>query len=351
VSSSISSLHDLGWRASFANAMEGLADSGLIPGRIVLQQRGRFTVATETGEIAAALAERLRTAAASAAELPCVGDWVAVLPPAANAALGAISAVLPRTTKLSRRAVGSGHVEQILAANVDTIFIAMGLDGDFNLHRLERYVAVAWDSGGRPVVVLTKADLCADEAALAARVGAAEGIAPGVAVVATSVIAAPGIQALDPFLGAGQTIAMLGSSGAGKSTLVNALLQQDLLRTGEVRPSDSQGRHTTTQRQLFCVLGGALVIDTPGIGDLQLWEPEVKARASFPDIEAVALHCRFRDCGHQREPGCAVVEAVARNQLPAERLAAWNNMKQDQPPAANHAGPEPARKRQRHTDR
>lgn len=292
MSGSISTLHELGWRASFAVAMEGLVDSGLVPGRVVLQQRGRFTIATETGEIAAALADGLRTAAGSAAELPCVGDWVAVCPPAANAALGAISAVLPRITTLSRRAVGSEHVEQVLAANADTIFIAMGLDGDFNLHRLERYLAVAWRSGGRPVVVLTKADLCADEAELAARVGAAESIAPGVAVVATSVIGAAGVHALDIFLGGGQTIAMLGSSGAGKSTLVNALLQQDLLRTGEVRPSDSQGRHTTTQRQLVCVLGGALVIDTPGISDVQLWEPDAKDRA---DPEASRRSKRHRD--------------------------------------------------------
>jgi ribosome biogenesis GTPase / thiamine phosphate phosphatase len=351
VSGPISTLHDLGWRASFADALKGLADSGLVPGRIVLQQRGRFTVATETGEIAAALADELRTAAVSAAELPCVGDWVAVFPPAANAALGAISTLLPRITKLSRRAAGSEHVEQVLAANVDTIFIAMGLDGDFNLHRLERYLAVASDGGGRPVVVLTKADLCAGEAELAARVGAVEAIAPGVAVVATSVVGAAGVHALDPFLGRGQTIAMLGSSGAGKSSLVNALLQQELLRTGEVRPSDSQGRHTTTQRQLFCVLGGALVIDTPGISDLQLWAPEVKVRASFPDIEAAALHCRFRDCGHQREPGCAVIEAVARDQLPAERLASWNKLQLEQSSAANRADPGAARKRKRHTDR
>ncbi len=342
-------LHDLGWRASFAQALEALADSGLVPGRVVLQQRGRYTVATPAGEMAVALAEKLRKTAASAAELPCVGDWVAIRPPAADAELGAIAAVLPRVTKLSRRAAGVDHTEQVLAANVDTIFIAMGLDGDFNLNRLERYLAVAWLSGGRPVVLLTKADLCADDAVLAARIAAAQAIAPGVTVVATSVIGAAGIQALDPLLGRGQTIVMLGSSGVGKSTLVNTLLQQDVLRTGEVRPSDSQGRHTTTQRQLFRVRGGALVIDAPGIRDLQLWDPEAGAAvgAGFADIDAVASRCRFRDCGHQAEPGCAVVDAVARGQLPADRLASWSRLKHEQPSAVRRTNPEAARKHKR----
>jgi ribosome biogenesis GTPase len=281
VSGAISSLDDLGWREPFARALEGLADATLVPGRIVLQQRGRYTAATQAGELAAALAERFRKAAGAAAELPCVGDWVAIRPPAAEAELGAIAALLPRITKLSRRAAGPQPAEQILAANVDTVFIAMGLDGDFSLGRLERYVAVAAASGGRPVVLLTKADLCVDDAELAACLAAVEAVAPGIAVVATSVVGAAGIRALDPFLGRGQTIALLGSSGVGKSTLVNALLRQEVLRTGEVRASDSQGRHTTTQRQLFRVLGGALVIDTPGIRDLQLWDADAGGAPSL----------------------------------------------------------------------
>ncbi|HET6149244.1 MAG TPA: GTPase RsgA [Polyangia bacterium] len=245
-----------------------------MPGRVVLQQRGRYAVATPKGEIAAALAEKYRKEADSAASLPCVGDWVALRAPVAGAELGAVAALLPRITALSRRAAGPKHVEQILAANVDSVFIAMGLDGDFNLHRLQRYVAVATASGGRPVVLLTKADLCIDAASLAERIASAQAVAPGVAVVATTVVGPAGVLAVEQFLTRGQTIVMLGSSGAGKSTLVNALLGQDLLRTGEVRASDSQGRHTTTQRQLFRVRGGALVIDTPGIRDLQLWETD-----------------------------------------------------------------------------
>jgi ribosome biogenesis GTPase / thiamine phosphate phosphatase len=322
---SIPTLQDLGWRAFFARALEQLGDAALVPGRIVLQQRGRYAVATPAGEIAAALVERFRKAAMSAAELPCVGDWVALRPPVPGAELGAIAALLPRITKLSRRAAGPEPVEQVLAANVDTIFIAMGLDGDFNLHRLARYVAVASASGGRPVVLLTKADLCVGPVALAARIAAVQEVAPQVTVVATSVIDATGVGAVEPFLTRGQTIAMLGSSGVGKSTLVNTLLRQDLLRTGAVRASDSQGRHTTTQRQLFRILGGAMVIDTPGIRDLQLWDSdadgpgaEVGAAAGVvPVLGGDGPRCRFRDCRHQTEPGCAVRAAQVPGQTPS----------------------------------
>jgi ribosome biogenesis GTPase len=307
-SASLLSLEDLGWRASFARALEHLADSDLFPGRIVLQQRGRYALATATGEITAALASRFR-AAADPADLPCVGDWVAVRAPALPTELGSIVALLPRISKLSRRASGADHTEQILAANIDTIFIAMGLDGDFNLHRLERYLAVADASGGRPVVLLTKADLCPDENALAARIADARASGPTVNVVAISVIGAPGVRAVERFLIRGETIVMLGSSGAGKSTLVNALLEEEVLRTGEVRASDSQGRHTTTQRQLFRLSGGALVIDTPGIRDLRVWEADAGARAGVTEVDQEIAPCHFRDCRHGTEPGCVVRDA------------------------------------------
>jgi ribosome biogenesis GTPase len=351
VADATGSLDDLGWCESFARAFQALSARGeLVPGRVVLQQRGRYNVITAGGEVPAELEPRFRKEAASAADLPSVGDWVAIRPAASGGAvLASVCALLPRMTKFSRRAAGDENVEQVLAANVDTVFLAMGLDGDFNLRRLERYLTVAWASGARPVVLLTKSDLCsADD--LRARIAEVLAIAPEVTVLATSVSfgggpgAANGVDSidrlavLDPFLGRGQTVVLLGSSGVGKSTLVNALLRRDTLRTGEVRPSDSRGRHTTTQRQLFCVRGGALVIDTPGIRELQLWDAKPGLAPTFADVDSCAAGCRFRDCRHRDEPDCAVVAAVARGDLLPERLAAFNKLREEQRATATRVG-------------
>lgn len=369
-----SSLAELGWREPFVSAFRALTLSGeVIPGRVAVQQRGRYTVATERGELAAELDNQLRRAATAGAELPCVGDWVALrrqpaagnpmpMPPptpavghdalrskqatATSSGLACVCAVLPRLTKFSRRAAGPENVEQVLAANIDTVFIAMGLDGDFNLRRLERYLTVAAASGARPVVLLTKADLC-PASDLAAREAEVQAIAPSVAVVATSVLTEQGLRAVDPFLSSGQTIALLGSSGVGKSTLVNALLRQEVLRTSEVRASDSRGRHTTTQRQLFRVRGGALVIDTPGIRELQLWDAGAGLEVSFADVAVVAAKCHFRDCRHQNEPGCAVVVALRRGDLPPERVASYLKLRGEQESATGRNDPEAARRRKR----
>lgn len=346
MSDSAPSLLALGWREPFVSALSRLPEGeGLSPARVVLQQRGRYNVVAETGELVAELDPRLRKAAPSAADLPCVGDWVAVRL-GASGGLAHICALLPRRTKFSRRAAGPEHSEQVLAANVDTIFIAMGLDGDFNLRRLERYLTVAAASGARPVVLLTKADLCAEDE-LAARVAEVRGIAPGVDIVATSVVSDGGLHAVDAFLGPGETVALLGSSGVGKSTLVNALLQEEILRTSEVRASDSRGRHTTTQRQLFRVRAGALVIDTPGIRELQLWDAKAGFEISFADVASVAAQCRFADCRHQDEPGCAVVAALARGDLPPARVASYKKLAAEQSAAITRGDPHEARRQKR----
>lgn len=341
------SLDDLGWNEQFARAFDGASEGRkLIPGRITLQQRGRYQAATAAGEMPAELETRLRKSAASAADLPSVGDWVTLRPAPSGHALATICGLLPRLTKFSRKAAGADNTEQVLAANVDTIFIAMGLDLDFNVRRLERYLTVAGASGGRPVVLLTKSDLCQAEE-LAARAREVEAIAPEIPVILTSVLSDPDVHAVDRYLERGQTIVLLGSSGVGKSTLVNALLQRDVLRTGQVRPSDSRGRHTTTQRQMFRVRGDALVIDTPGIRELQLWQSGAGFETSFADVDSVAAGCRFRDCRHQHEPGCAVTAAVARGELPADRMASFSKLKAEQAAGTARQAPEADRRRRR----
>jgi ribosome biogenesis GTPase len=345
------SLRDMGWCEFFARAYEALPGAGqLVPGRVVLQQRGRYNVVTAEGEVSVELEARFRKEAVAAANLPSVGDWVAIRRSVGEGAgSGLVCALLPRLTKFSRRAAGVENVEQVLAANVDTVFIAMGLDGDFNLRRLERYLTVTWASGARPVVLLTKADLCSADG-LRVRIAEVQAIAPRVTVLATSVFGAGGagpvagadlvgaLDSLGPFLGRGQTVVLLGSSGVGKSTIVNRLLQRDVLRTGLVRSSDGRGRHTTTQRQLFHVRGGALVIDTPGIRELQLWDATGGLALAFADVETVAAGCRFRDCRHQEEPDCAVVGALARGQLRPERLAAFRKLKNEEQTVSGPTG-------------
>lgn len=288
------SLEKFGWNAFFAAEFARLAEPLAVPARVALADRERFIVWSESGECAATVAGRLRYESGA---WPVVGDWV-VLENGAR-----IARILPRQSAFSRKEAGNVTREQVIAANIDVLFIVNGLDGDFNPRRIERYLLLAWESGARPVVVLNKADLRADAEQAAAEVAA---LASGAPVITISALEGWGVAAIEAQLRAGETAAFAGSSGAGKSTLLNRLLGDDRQPTQEVRASDSRGRHTTVRRELFLASQGWLLIDTPGLRELQLWAEPASADLAFDDIARLARACRFSDCRHQGEPGCAV---------------------------------------------
>lgn len=298
-------------------------EAGLVPARIAREDRGRYLLLGDEGERPGELAGRLRHEARTRAELPAVGDWVAVRPDGMPAV---IVAVLPRASAFVRKVAGDTTDEQIVAANVDTVLLVSGLDGDFNVRRIERFLTAAWDSGAQPVLVLNKADVADD---VDARVAEVLAVAPGVPVVALSALAGDGIAALQPWLVPGRTLALVGSSGVGKSTLANALLGQARQATGNVREDDSRGRHTTTHRELFELPCGAWLLDTPGMRELQLWADESSLSGAFPDVDGFAANCRFRDCAHDSEPGCAVRAALERGALPRERFESWRKLQRE----------------------
>ena len=314
-------LADLGFDAWFEAHFAPHGASGLTAARVITEYPGRWRIAGEFGERLAVPAGRLRHDAAGRGDLPAVGDRVAVdLPPDGGAV---VQAQLPRRGKFSRRAVGGEALEQIVAANVDVALIVAALNHDFNPRRIERYVAAAWDGGARPVVVLSKADLCDD---VAARVAETMAVAPGADVVAVATLGGLGIAALAPVLTPGKTLALMGSSGAGKSTLTNALLGAARMATQDVREGDDRGRHTTTSRELLVAPSGVIVIDTPGMRELGRWEAGEGLGKLFADVEAITRACRFSDCGHQGEPGCAVARALADGTLDPGRWAGYEKL-------------------------
>jgi ribosome biogenesis GTPase len=315
-------LHELGFTEALAGAFAPFAAQGLVPGRVVGGHTRTLRVRTGTGEILAGPSGSLRHQARGPADLPTVGDWVALrLRDGGHRA--AVQAVLPRRTAFVRRAAGDRTVAQVLAANVDTVFLVMGLDGDFSPRRLERALVLAWESGAEPVVLLNKADLCPEVEARRAEI---ETVAAGVPVCVIAAKPGEGLDALAPWLAPGRAVALLGSSGVGKSTLVNRLLGREKQKTREVRASDQRGRHTTTHRELVVLPGGALLLDTPGLRELQLWSDGAGLEAAFEDVQALAARCRFTDCGHGSEPGCAVRPAVEEGRLAATRLASLQKL-------------------------
>ncbi len=314
-------LEALGWDGHWSSTFEQAEDRNLIPARVAAQHRGEYTVWSEDGELRARAAGRLFYEHEVGEPIPAVGDWVTVAHPDGRRAV--ITAILRRRSAFVRKNAGNDSTDQVLAANVDTALLLAGLDDDFSLRRLERYIATAWESGAQPIVVLTKADLCDD---VDAAVLAVESVAIAVPVHPVSNVSGAGLDALEPYLRPGRTAVLLGSSGVGKSSLLNRLAGAELMRTREVA-ADGTGRHTTTHRELVRLPDGGLVIDTPGLRELQFWEGDLSA--AFEDIELLAAECRFRNCAHSREPGCAVLHAIDDGTLELDRLRSWRKLQRE----------------------
>jgi ribosome biogenesis GTPase len=330
-------LSSLGWNDSFANPFQPYAHQGLLPARVALEHRHAYELLSTHGVLGAKCTGNLLHTALSRDDLPAVGDWVAVrLRP--GEAQADIHAVLPRRTKFSRRAAGGNAVEQIVAANVDTVLLVTALDQNYNLRRIERYLAVAWESGAEPVVILNKSDLHPDPEAARAEVAA---LASGASVVVLSAARGEGLDALAPWLVPARTLALLGSSGVGKSTLINRILGAERQLTSAISGAVGKGRHTTTRRELIVADSGVLIIDTPGMRELQLWEVDTAALdTTFADIAALATQCRFRDCTHRGEPGCAVQAALDDGSLDFERWQSHQKLQREQAYAARKADPQ-----------
>jgi ribosome biogenesis GTPase len=314
----------MGWSPFFENQLASGDRSRYSVGRILEERKNCYVLLTEDGrEVRASLAGKLHYNASGRGALPAVGDWVcaSVRPEEGQAT---IHRLLERRTKIARKGAGTVTDEQVLAANIDTVFLVSSLNQDLNPRRIERYLALSLESGARPVLLLTKADLCEEPAEAVAEI---ERVAPFVSVHVVSALEGRGLGALVAYLGPGQTSVLLGSSGVGKSTLVNQMLGDPRQAVREIRSRDGRGRHTTTSRQLVFLPEGGMIIDTPGIRELQLWDADEGLGEIFKDVEEAANHCRFTDCGHHAgTPGCGIEAAVESGALPPDRVASWHKL-------------------------
>ncbi|MFD1671555.1 ribosome small subunit-dependent GTPase A [Agrilactobacillus yilanensis] len=315
----ITNLKKYGLTTVFEQAAAEFKD--LIIARVIAQHRTLYQVMTVDGPRSAVVTGKLAYEAAGQTRFPAVGDWVMVAPTASVSEQMVIHQILPRHSVLARGAAGNGADGQIIAANIDTIFICMSLNADFNLRRMERYLTLAWESSATPVIVLTKADLCED---VSAKIRDLAEVSVGVSVVVCSAVDQSGYESLLTYIQPTETVAFVGSSGVGKSTLINGLLGQTVLETKEIRQDDDKGRHTTTHRQLLPLANGGVVIDTPGMRELQIYVGDLSK--TFEDIDSLAQQCKFRDCTHQSEPGCAVKAAIVDGTLSEERLKSYRKL-------------------------
>jgi ribosome biogenesis GTPase len=330
-------LETLGWNENFYNHIPE-KEKGLTIGRIAIEHKHLYRVYSEQGDLLADVSGKFRYEVLGRHEFPAVGDWV-LMNVRAEEKKATIHGILPRKSKFSRNNAGTTTEEQILATNIDTVFLVNALNHDFNLRRIERYLVLAWESGANPVIILTKADLCDD---LEKKMRDVESVALGVPIFAISAAQKEGMEELTPYLKEGQTVALLGSSGAGKSTLVNCLYGEEIQEVKEVREGDDRGKHTTTYRELILLPQGGLIIDTPGMRELQLWDAEDSLQDSFKDIEEFSSLCYFADCQHKSEPQCAVKEGLEDGRLDRAR---YNNYKKLQKELAFLANKEKKKKK------
>lgn len=319
-------LETYGWHETFEEALQEFENKDYMPGRVMTQHRGHYRVLTEDGEVEGINAGRLYYEASSE-DLPAVGDWV-LMAPVQGEAKGVIHHVLPRKSKFIRKMAGNTMEGQVVAANFDYVLIVTALNQNFNVKRLERYLTIAWDSGAEPIVVLSKADLCED---VEAKVAEVESVAFGVKVYAISSLEGQGISHIEKYCMKGKTAVVMGSSGVGKSTLINTLSEEEVLKVNAAREDDDRGRHTTTHRELVTLKNGGMIIDTPGMRELGLWQDESdhSIQDVFSEIEALARECRFGDCTHHGEPGCAVEAAIEAGDIQPERLESYHKLQKE----------------------
>ncbi len=324
---SLQFLKALGWDSLFQKHFQMLKVPGSVPARVITESKDSYQVYSQYGELTAKISGKMRYHTEAQDQYPAVGDWV-VIKPLVNEHKATIHAVLPRKSKFSRKVAGERTEEQVVSANVDTVFIVSGLDGgrNFNIRRIERYLTLAWSSGATPVIVLNKLDLCPDVDVCIRNV---ESMGTGIPIHPVSAKERIGLDALRSYLTKGHTVAFLGSSGVGKSALINALLGVEKQDTGEVREDDRMGRHTTTKRELILLPGGGMVIDTPGMREIQMWAGEDDLQVAFSDIEMLANRCHFSDCSHNVESGCAVRAAIDHGDLDPARLESFRKLQNE----------------------
>ena len=318
-------IKELGWNDFFNKSFSEIEIKETFPARVAEAHKDHYVLFSNEGELHAEVSGKFRYNAIAASDFPVVGDWViARMKPEGGAAI--IEGVLPRKSKFSRKVAGTKTDEQILIANIDIVFLVTGLDNDYSLRRIERYLTLVWNGNAKPVIVLNKTDLCSE---LEERIAEVETISFGVPIHALSALKPEGVRGLKKYIKEGSTIALMGSSGVGKSTIINSLLGEERQKVGSVREWDDTGRHVTSYREMILLPGGGMIIDSPGMRELQMWTDEDSLDGTFSDIKEFANNCKFKDCKHKEEPGCAVKEALENGELDGKRFQGYLKLRKE----------------------